>query len=104
MHSYKVVVSTHSSGLGDAGTDVNSFYENAETAYEAYHTAKKMFQDHVDRKNTKETSFAIEDMFGETAFETNSITRVRIIDEFKWTENLKEVMKVEKQMKNEIGE
>lgn len=103
MHSYKVVVSTNGGGFSD-GTDINLFYENAETAYEAYHTAKKMFQDHVDRKNTKETSFAIEDMFGETSFETNRVTRVRIIDELKWNENLKEVIKVEKEMKNEIGE
>jgi hypothetical protein len=103
MHSYKVVVSTNGGGFSD-GTDINLFYKNAETAYEAYHTAKKMFQDHVDRKNTKETSFAIEDMFGETSFETNRVTRVRIIDELKWNKNLKEVMKVEKEIKNEIGE
>lgn len=102
MHSYRVVVTTNSGGL-EAGTDINLFYTDMEAAYDAYDAAKKMFQDHVDLKNTKETSFAIEDMFGETTFETNRITRVRIIDENRWNENLKEVMKMEK-MQNEIGE
>lgn len=104
MHSYKIVVSTHGSGLGDAGTDVNLFYDDEDHAYDAYEHIKKMFQDHVDRKNTKETSFSVGDMFGETTFETDRITRVRIIDEDKWTDNLKEVMKKEKEIKNEVGE
>lgn len=101
MHTHTVEVTVNNAGFsGD--TNVNLFYDDIGAAYESYAYAKKNLQDHIDRKNDKETSFAIEDMFGETTFETNRITRVRIIDNEKWNKNTKESLLLEKQMKKEI--